>query len=172
MNNKGFSFLEVMVVVSIIGIMSVIMIPSYNKSMNNKALLLGNKLIMSDIRMVQGYSYSVQEFGGVFPEGGYGIHFDSGLNSYIIFADLAPANKIYDGLAEKVKEVSLTKNVKVNSTTVNAIVIDPVDIIFQPPYGDIFINTVKDIDQIMKIEIINGEGSTSTITINSAGAID
>ena len=49
LNNKGFSLLEVLVAVSIIGIISAIAIPQYNKNKNEAAKVAGSTTI-SNIR--------------------------------------------------------------------------------------------------------------------------
>ena len=78
MNEKGFTLIEMIIVIVIIGIVAAIVVPSYNQARNNKDLLLGREQVSSDIRMAQNYSYNTLKFGVSFPEGGYGIHFDIG----------------------------------------------------------------------------------------------
>ena len=72
LNNKGFSLLEVLVAVSIIGIISAIAIPQYNKNKNEAAKVAGSTTI-SNIRKAHQNCLVLKDFGDCDTLGEIGI---------------------------------------------------------------------------------------------------
>jgi prepilin-type N-terminal cleavage/methylation domain-containing protein len=171
LNDKsGFTMIELLIVMVIIGIVAAITLPSYNKARNNKDLLLGREQVSGDIRMAQNYSFNTLKFGAAFPEGGYGIHFDIGdPKKYIIFADkgLVP-NQTYDA-GEKFQELELPRSVEISSLKVDGSDVSPVDVVFKPPYGKVFIALVG---TKLEIKIKNDDGETRIIEVENSGLIN
>jgi len=171
LNDKsGFTMIELLVVMAIMGIIAAIALPSYNKARNSKELLLAREQIAGDIRMAQNYSYNVLKFtDGSFPAGGYGVHFDiSTPKKYIIFADLND-NQTYDAALETFQEINLPRSVEISELRANgdSVDISPVDIVFKPPYGNVFITSSPD----LKIEIKNSDGELKAITADDSRLI-
>lgn len=164
MNKRGFTLTELIITISIIGIILAVVIPSYRNSQDAKALSFGVYQIKDDIRAVQSYSNHLKMFDGVFPKGGYGIKFSSDSDSYIIFADIANL-KTYD-TTEEVEVVKLPKNVKTTNNGNNDLTI-----VFEPPYGKIYINQNIPVSD-NEVEIKLPSGLTKTITITSSGALE
>ena len=173
MNEKGFTLIEMIIVIVIIGIVAAIVVPSYNQARNNKDLLLGREQVSSDIRMAQNYSYNTLKFGVSFPEGGYGIHFDIGdPKKYIIFADVS-SDQIYNAATEKFQEIELPRSVEISSITVNDVTaVNSVDVVFKPPYGKVFIKSGENLYAKLEIEIKNSDGETKTIETEDSGLIN
>ena len=174
LNKKnGFTMIELLIVMAIIGIVATIVLPSYNKARNSKDLHLGREQISSDIRMAQNYSFNILKFDGAFPEGGYGIHFDIGNpKKYIIFADKGPSpNQTYDA-GEKFQELELPRSVKISSLKVDGSDANPIDIVFKPPYGKVFIWSGGSFYTKLEIEIKNNDGKTRTIKVENSGLIN
>ena len=167
-SSKGFTIIELIIVMVIIGIVAAIVVPSYNKARNNKDLLLGREQVSSDIRMVQNYSYSTLKFDAEFPEGGYGIRFDIDVpKKYIIFADIN-SNQTYN-IGEKSQEMELPRSVEISSLKVDDSKVSPVDVVFRPPYGTV---SIIPLGTKIEIEIKNDDGDTRTIEVEDSGLIN
>ena len=180
-SNKGFTLLELTVVIAIISIMSAVVISGYGSYKNSKALSLGEKQITNDIRNIQGETYNILSADGTnFPEGGYGIRFTEDSSNYVMFADnaVSPAlpDKIYNA-GEEIETIELPKNIKVSNLKKdkNGAISNPanVDIVFQPPYGKIFIDgDEKSGGSFIKLEIeITNGTNTRIIEVNSSRMI-
>jgi len=175
---KGFSLIELMMVIVIVSIASTIIIAQYSNSRNSKALFLGAKQIANDVRMAQNYTFSALGDGGANPSGGYGIRFIKDSNSYILFGDqsIAPAvpNKAYD-VGEDFQIIKLPEGITVKSLKMDSVDTNPVDVVFAPPYGEVYINGSNKngggnfID--LEVEIGNPAG-TEIINISSSRKIN
>ena len=177
MNQKGISLIELMIVISIVGIASSIVITQYSNKRDSKALFLGAKQVVNDMRMAQNYALGSLDFGGVNPSGGYGISFSKDSNSYIIFGDksIAPAipNKEYDE-GEGFQTMNLPDGVKVTSLKIGAMNYNDMDVVFTTPYGKVYINgDNKDGGNFIDlgVEIGNPAGS-KVINISSSRQIN
>jgi prepilin-type N-terminal cleavage/methylation domain-containing protein len=170
LNEKhGFTMIELLVVIAIMGIIAAVTLPSYNKTRNSKELLFAREQIAGDIRMAQNYSYNLLKFDGSFPAGGYGVHFDSSnpnKKKYIIFAD-SDEDKEFDN-SETFQEINLPRSVEISELRANGDTVNPADIVFKPPYGNVFITSSS---PDLKIEIKNSDGEIKTITVDDSRLI-
>jgi len=180
MNKNGFTIIELIIVMVIIGVVIAITLPSYNKVRNNKNLLLGKEQVSSDIRMAQNYSFNTLKFGVAFPEGGYGINFVDAVGGdhkkYIIFADVS-SDQIYNAATEKLQEIELPRSVEILSLEVEdsfAVSSFPnsVDLVFKPPYGKVFIKSGGNLYVKLEIKIKNDGGETRIIEVEDSGLIN
>ncbi|MEA2098067.1 MAG: prepilin-type N-terminal cleavage/methylation domain-containing protein [Patescibacteria group bacterium] len=168
---NGFTIIELIVVMAIMGIMFAVTIPQYSKIRDSKALSLGEEQIINDIRMVQNYAYSILKNDGSFPVGGYGINFSNNSKEYIIFAD-KNGNMEYDGAIEIFEKIELPRNVKIVSLKINSIekADGIVGIVFTSPYGKVFIDKNNKItESFIDLEIVIGNDS-GTRTINTSSS--
>ena len=168
MSQKGFSLIELMMVIAIVGIASTIVIAQYSNSRDLKALSFGAKQIANDVRMAQNYAFGALESGGTNP--GYGISFSNNSSSYIIFAD-KNNDKTYGGAGEEFQTVNLPDGVTVQSLKVDNVDTDPVDVVFTSPYGETHINDNSGNAIGFKIRIGNSVGSEN-INISGSGKVN
>jgi len=171
MSQKGFSLIELMMVIVIVSIASTIVIAQYSNSRNSKALSLGAKQVANDVKIAQNYALGALDAGGTNP--GYGIRFSNSFDSYIIFAD-KDNDKAYDGIGEEFQTVKLPDGITIQSLKVDSDEVSPVDVVFTSPYGEAYINDAnKDGVNfiILKVKIENSAGA-EIISISSSGKIN
>lgn len=174
LNEKGFTLIEMIVVVVIISLMSQIAISNYFLQKRTKEMQFAAQKIEDDIRKTQNYSINIKKFGNFSISGGYGIHFEDGGNGYKIFLNMS-GNKKYDTGDEIVESVSFPSDIRIDSLneTLNA-----ADIIFEPPYGKVYMtfDSVLQESADLVVEIGRASGSCpeacGTVTVNSQGKIN
>ena len=177
---SGFTFIELIIVMAIISIMSVVVISGYSSQRDSKALSLGESQVVNDIRIIQGKTYNILSTNGTnFPKGGYGIRFTKNSDKYMVFADL-DSDGIYDGVGEDFEEIKLPRNIKVSDLKKDksGTITNPasVDLVFQPPYGKVLIDgdekTPLPADDFIELEIeITNGSNTKTIEVSSSRLI-
>jgi prepilin-type N-terminal cleavage/methylation domain-containing protein len=86
MKNKGFTLIELVVVVSVIAILSVVFLANYRGGEGEFALKRSAHRMAQDIRDAEERSTATQDFKGIY-QGGYGIFLTEGSSSYILFVD-------------------------------------------------------------------------------------
>jgi prepilin-type N-terminal cleavage/methylation domain-containing protein len=115
---KGFTLVELLVVLLVIGLVSSIVLISYRGSQRKLALTRSAYQLAQDIRRVQGMAMAAQEFEGNVPQG-YGISINltgpGGNNKqYALFADFGVGETVIETLEfEKgieIKQIRLTES--------------------------------------------------------------
>jgi type II secretory pathway pseudopilin PulG len=162
MRETGFTLIELLVIAGIVIFLSALIIPFYKAGQSQFALQRASHKLAQDIRRAQEMAVSAKEFRGGAVAGGYGIYLQTGLNSYILFADVAE-NQMYDGSAEQVENCQLEKGV-----TISWLSPTPLNIVFSPPDPEIFINLTA---QLATIELAS-QGKKQQVTVNKAGLIE
>jgi len=187
MRNKGFTLIEILVVISIIVILSGIVLINYRVSTQHFALQRSAVKLASDIRRAQEMAVASEECqpcGGGIPVGGYGISIREGdENYYVLYAD-ADGNKHYliPGLDPNIEEIYCEEGVKIEDVQLLQPDNDTGDITinFTPPDPETNIKGglgLFDGDEaIITLCLIGTDCSdpknTKTITVNKAGRID
>ncbi|MFH1841328.1 MAG: type II secretion system protein [Candidatus Nealsonbacteria bacterium] len=166
-NQKGFTIIEMTVVVSIIVLFAALVVPNYRAGERNLALQRSAEKMAQDVRRVVEMSMSAAEFQGEVPAGGYGVFFDkNNEDQYIIFTD-NNGNSHYDpgsdGLVEK---IDIEKEVEISQLSSSP----SLYICFLPPDPEVIIKPNSDFAQIT-LSLKNDPTKTKTVTINKAGLI-
>jgi prepilin-type N-terminal cleavage/methylation domain-containing protein len=116
---KGFTLIELLVVTAILVIITSLVLVNSNRF--GGTVLLQNLAydVALSVREAQVYGISVRSFSGEF-DFGYGMHFDAGSQTYVLFADALALNGLYDcpnpeleGSCERVESTEIQRNFRV-----------------------------------------------------------
>lgn len=140
-SSGGFTIVEAMVTVAIIGIMSAVYLVNYRPTNQRIALDQAAAVLVSDLRLTQNMAMNVKKFNNEIPAGGYGVKINlASPGTYTIYAD-CNNDHVYSGAslvcisnttAETFSDRTLDSNVNIISVSA--------DIAFQPPNSIIWIN--------------------------------
>ncbi|MDD5145535.1 MAG: type II secretion system protein [Candidatus Pacebacteria bacterium] len=172
-SNKGFTLVEIMVVISIIGIMSAITIPRYRSGQNHLALQRAASKLAQDIRRAEEMVISSADCpacGGSSARG-YGVFAISGSDSYILYADTQSPDKFYSGSDAVLETIKLEKNIVISgiNTPQNQISVN-----FEPPDPAVNLNYMPGSEvpeAIITLSVNNSPLENKKIHVNKAGLI-
>ena len=177
--NKGFTIIELLVVISVIIILTAIVLISYRSGQQQFALQRSANKLAQDIRRTQEMAMSARECthptacpaGGV-PLGGYGIYMEkeaSQIRNYKIYAD-GDNNEKYDS-GEEIETIYLEDGVEFQSVQPA----NKMSVNFKPPDPTIELRdqTGADKTNVTIIIALTADSSkTKTILVNRAGRIE
>ncbi|PKL72412.1 hypothetical protein CVV26_01970 [Candidatus Kuenenbacteria bacterium HGW-Kuenenbacteria-1] len=178
LSSKGFSIIELIVVISIIGLMSTVMFANYRQGERNTALEYTAQEMAQDIRKAQNLSLAGAQLNGEFTYG-YGIHFDkNNRTEYFIYGDVGAQNKnenipvyqYHNKEDEKIipNPIVLPSNIEIKDMDVD------IDIFFAPPDPVTYINGVFTAGTKIEIKIcfITDNTKCKTIKVTTAGRVE
>ncbi len=169
--NKGFTVLEMLVVLSIIGIITGIVIFDVGSQQRNLALLCSAQNLSLNLRQMENFALSSKTFKTSGVPCGWGIHFNgAGSTSYIIFADKAinmncsdrDFIRAADG-SEDLENVNIDPQITFSNLSGGLS-----DVIFSPPEPSVVFVPNQTMATII---LVNKKGATRTIIINKTGFI-
>lgn len=112
LRQKGYTLIEMLVVVFIISILMGTTLYNYSRQSNDEVLLFEAQKLAQFLRRAQNLALSPQS-GGVLANG-FGVRVSKATNSVFLFRDVgAPPNYIYD-TTEKIEELVLDSRIKVD----------------------------------------------------------
>jgi len=181
-SGAGFTLVEMLVSISIIGIMTVIFLVNYHSTNKRSEIIVTAQKLATDIRLTQSYSLGSVEYNGAVPAGGWGVYFTTDTtdnNKYIIYADdgISAGQRVeyfYDNeTLEKYKEIMLPSGIIINGITIDDQSRTEAHITFEPPDPITHIRfNPNDHDDVL-IELENVDiGATSNVQVNFFGLID
>lgn len=161
---KGFTLIELMVVVSILAIVSGIMIPSFSTYTRNQTLKQAQENFKSDLRSIQnraltGASSDVTLGGNLVKY--WGVNFVANSSTYTSL--IASSAACAGGTTQLVQTFSLPATVSFSSTSGGCY-------LFSMDDGSIY-NTSGSRIGTVPIDLVNTSSATRTVTINGAGLI-
>ena len=168
--SKGFTFIEMLVVLSIIGVITGMVIFNVGSEQKNSALLRSAQNLSLNLRRSQNFALSSKTFRTSGVPCGWGLHFNgAGSTSYIIFADTATAAncsdrdfaRVADG-SEDFENINLDPQIMISSLSAGLS-----DIVFSPPEPSVFFAP----DQTTASIILSNYDTTREVKINKTGFI-
>lgn len=194
--NKGFTILEITVVISIIGLLAVVILFSYQGEGKQFALSRSAHQVAQKLRQAEEMAMSSQKtpagwiYGeGIFPKGGYGIHFaidsENPENYYIyLFADCdgegdydnsGSASSCEEGesgasssLNEIIENITLEEGIKIKSLSPVSVL----DITFTPPDPKVTIFNSDEPEATIVLCLKNNDSICRTIKVYKTGLIN
>jgi len=164
--DKGFTLIELMVVMAIISIMTAVVLANYRGGNQQLALDRSANKLAQDIRRAQDMAMSPREECGGDPafHGGYGIQLKGNEPSrYLLLADCNDDKNLDSGDDEVLEQINFEPGVEIVALTSNNL-----RIIFSPP-DPITVFMPSGYDNV-SIEL-GISGYSKTIHVNEAGLI-
>lgn len=168
---NGFTLVEVLVSISIIGILSVVILLNYRTGQNQASLTRSAAALETSIRNAQDLAASASEFGGSIPCG-YGLRYVDSRNY-----------SLYAGAADAANCQASNHNFQAGTDAVyeDAKIIEPrvvfknsfPDIFFEPPDPATYINNNRSIGVSTVIDLcLESDPSVCrSLTVDTAGRI-
>lgn len=172
--DRGFTLIEMLVVISIIAILSSMVFFNYKTGKNQLALERTARKLVQDIRKVQLMAGLKKKDCPEHPnyKYGYGISLSKANKTYyILFAD-CDGNEIYTGQDKKLgsEYILFEQAVEIKNLYYDySHSTNNLDIVFEPPDPVVFINSNKEEGEIT---IGLESGTEKTIFVNKFGLID
>lgn len=170
----GFTLIEALLVISIIGILSAIVIPNYQGASRQLALERSAHKLAQDIRSAGEMAMSARELAGGEVTAGYGIYTStaSSVTSYILYADRqATKDEKYTDSSEDVETISLEKDVQIKSVEVQGVSQSSLSLNFRPPSPTVKFSPSGSVATIT-LYLPKDPSRTKTIRVNIAGLVD
>ncbi len=171
-NLRGYTLVELLIVVAIISIMSVMSFAGYGTSQKNVILRQEVQKLVLDLRRAQNMAMNVSQLSSSeIPLGGYGVHFDTSFSgAYIIYAD-TDNSRTYSGAGEIFITRTLSSSVIISGISIGINLgslnpTSPVDINFVPPDPKVKINTNDNYFARITLRYGGAGGPTKDITVN------
>lgn len=176
---RGFTLIELIVSISIIGLVTTLSVANYRRGSNSGELTMAIQDVVSEVRKVQGYTMALKEHNDTFPDG-WGIVFQKDSSEIVVFADLNTNNK-FDGGNELFlrRPIALSENVVVTNINVGGTNYNYLYLVYSPPDPSVQIGGLNDpagtfsgVPIEAKVTLTGRSGDTKIIEFNKFGLVD
>ncbi len=179
---KGFTFIEIMIVVTIIGIMTSVVLVYVSGDKSSRAVEVAARQVAAAIREAQNNALSGKQIDTVNIACGHGFYFDSGVNNnkYKLFYNydtvslpgsqdcsnpVTPVSTTYDANSADYTTYSLNNKVEFSSGTSEIIY-------FTMPHGDVYENG-SSLTPSAKILLVSPDGNDKyTVCVYTSGRVE
>lgn len=159
-NNKGFTMIEMMVIVVVIGIIATLSLPGFGKIMDRLKLKTAGRDVVSAMRFARSAAVSQKDQ--------FGVYFDQSARTFLVFKDIANQSSFtYDVGADSVIQIKkLPRNVNFGYTSIPGPAI-----IFKPngsayTSGQVYMSSYGQYEGYLTVDVL---GSTGRVKIVSGG---
>lgn len=169
--NRGFTVVEMLVVLSIIGVITGIVVFNVGSQQRNSALLRSAQNLSLNLRRIENFALSSKVFKTSGVPCGWGVHFNgAGSTSYVIFADKAVSVDCFDrdfiravDGSEDFENINLDPQIAISNLGGGVS-----DVVFSPPEPSVvFVPDQAAVDIVLS----NRDFATREIRVNKTGFI-
>ncbi|MFH1337149.1 MAG: GspH/FimT family pseudopilin [Candidatus Zixiibacteriota bacterium] len=160
-NDKGFTMLEMMIIVVVIGIIATLSLPGFGKVMDRLKLKTAGRDVVSAMRFARSAAVSQKDQ--------FGVYFDQSARTFLIFKDIANQSSFtYDVGADSVIQIkNLPRNVNFGYTSIPGPAI-----IFKPngsayTSGQVYMSSYGQYEGYLTVDVL---GSTGRVKLILGGA--
>lgn len=178
MKKNGFTLIELIVSISIIGLVTGLFLANYSSANRRTDLTMTAQKMVADIHLAQNYALGLARYGTssstYVPAGGWGVRFDLntlGNNQYVIFAD-KDGNKKYDS-GEAIEGFGAQATYLPTNISIYSLSVSPANITFLPP--DPITTIYNGVASSTSVDIVLRDAKTNsikTVRVNFLGLVE
>lgn len=186
--HKGFTIVEMMIVIVIIGIMTAMVAVGYRSGQKQLALQRASFKLAQDIRFMQTRALAASRVNECFElppnddepkfsgyQYGFGIHFEKNDAKYILFADCKPDGKFNPSDGDYPVDAPDLNIIEIGDFYGPSDTRNKLDIVFTPPNPNVSLRLIgpdKDISLATIVLRVKTDASkTKNVVVNKAGLI-
>lgn len=170
MKNKGFTIIELLIVISLVSTMSVLVFYDYGKNTKVFALERNAQKISQDLRITQQKSMAGE--GSSEGLNAYGIIFDVSNNNYSVYVN-NNETPYYDTGDDIIETIEMSPDVKILNIEKDGVSRSTISISFFPPDPIIYIyDDYNNAEAIITLSLVDDETKKRIVKINNSGGVE
>lgn len=138
----AFTLIEMVVSVAMIALIASLFIANYHSSIRQTDLTMTAQKMVADLHAAQNNTLGLIEYNNLVPPGGWGLHFDSTQDTYVMYAELDAPGDLgymdYDSATEGVigygaRTMSFSSDIRIIDLYGDIVDAQKADVTFLPP---------------------------------------